>query len=281
MNGETSIDNEMPEVDAAPVRLPKVDLLDWILFIPFVLAFLSVLCVFDVIERVAFVRGGRREIKRWVIPRLSQWLRYTLRIVGARVNLATAPRFEPGRACVVVSNHQSMFDIPFIGEVFAEREPCYVAKIELGKFIPGISFSLRNSGDILIDRANSGQALREIVKLGKRINAESTAAVIFPEGTRARDGILKSFKPAGLTALLRVVDRPLIYPVTFDGSWLISAHARGPIPRGMVVRMKIGEPIDPARFDNFGEAIAETYRVIAENLEFLRRESQGDAITFR
>ena len=95
--------------------------------------------------------------------------------------------------------------------------------------------------------------------------------MIFPEGTRARDGKIKTFKPAGLAALLRSVENPLVYPVTIEGSWLVSARPKGPIPRGIRIRIDPGDPIDPARFESSDAVIQEAFRVISSRLDELRR----------
>ena len=78
--------------------------------------------------------------------------------------------------------------------------------------------------------------MRDIMKFGKRVEAERYAACIFPEGTRARDGVMKPFIPAGLIALLAV------------GSWKLLRHNLTPVPFGVRVSCKALAPIDQEEY---------------------------------
>lgn len=256
-------------------EIPKVDLLDRVLFVPCCIVFLTVLVLAEIAERIAFLIGGSKGIKKWVTPYQSAGLIFALRFSGVRVRFLNTPKFVMGRPGIIVVNHQSMIDIPIIGKLFAPIIPQYVSKVELARGIPGVSYSLRNSGDILIDRGNSSQALKEIVRFGRRINEDNTSAVIFPEGTRARDGVLKAFKPAGLAALIRSAPRAVVYPVTVDGSWKISYFKRGPLPRGTVIDVVAGDPIEPSLYGSPDEVIAQVYQSVSSNLGKIR---SGDEV---
>ena len=64
----------------------------------------------------------------------------------------------------MVSNHQSMFDIVVIGGVLFTNYPKYVAKKELGRWLPSISLNLRRGGNALIDRKDRIGSLRAITE---------------------------------------------------------------------------------------------------------------------
>jgi 1-acyl-sn-glycerol-3-phosphate acyltransferase len=85
--------------------------------------------------------------------------------------------------------------------------------------------------------------MRAIQKFGRRVEEHHWAACIFPEGTRARDGVMKTFNPAGLLTLVRAVPSAIIVPVAIDGSWELMRYRVRPIPFGVRVRCTVLEPI--------------------------------------
>ena len=102
--------------------------------------------------------------------------------------------------------------------------PVFVSKIELAKGIPSISYNLRKSGAALIARKNRRQAITEISRLSKQINKQRRAAVIFPEGTRSRDGQVKNFALGGITVLLKKNPDAWIIPVAIQGTCKMEAN---------------------------------------------------------
>jgi len=69
------------------------------------------------------------------------------------------------------------------------------------------------------------------------------SAVIFPEGTRSRDGALGKFRRRGALALLEAAPDVAIVPVCIDQSWRLLRHNLMPVPFGVTVRVWIGDPI--------------------------------------
>jgi len=91
--------------------------------------------------------------------------------------------------------------------------------------------------------------------------------VIFPEGTRSRAGELREFRRAGTLALLEAAPGVPVVPITIDQSWRLLAHDMLPIPWGVRVHVRIGEPI--ARRPDDATALVE--RVRGEMLATLAR----------
>ena len=112
-------------------------------------------------------------------------------LIGVTVRLINKHKIPENTPIVFVSNHQSISDIPPIGWYFRKYNPKFVSKIELGKGVPSVSFNLKNGGAALIDRKDSKQSISELINFSKRINKNKWSAVIFPEGTRSRNGFLK------------------------------------------------------------------------------------------
>jgi 1-acyl-sn-glycerol-3-phosphate acyltransferase len=135
-----------------------------------------------------------------------------------------------------------MFDIVLIGGMLFTNYPKYVAKKELGRWIPSISLNLKHGGNALIDRADRMQSVRAITAMAKTAQERNVSVVIFPEGTRSRDGRLGEFKRAGTEALLRAADQLPVVPAAVDGSWRLSNML--PMRFGSKVRIRFGAPIE-------------------------------------
>jgi 1-acyl-sn-glycerol-3-phosphate acyltransferase len=151
----------------------------------------------------------------------------------------------PGRPLIVVANHQSLFDIPPVIWGFRRHHPKFIAKIELGKGIPSISYNLRHGGSALIDRGKPLQSVREIGKLGRYIEQNRYAVCIFPEGTRTRDGRMKPFLPAGIDALLKAAPSAVVVPLAIDGTYELTKKGLYPMAFGARVRFTVLDPIEP------------------------------------
>jgi 1-acyl-sn-glycerol-3-phosphate acyltransferase len=217
--------------------------LSYILTPVFYLLFLLTLVFFHGVQWVAFNVFGYQahknsvSILNWFLMRTSQVLGTTYRYVN--------PRHLPeDRPIILVSNHQSMYDIPPIIWYFRKYHPKFVSKKELGKGIPSVSYNLRHGGSVLIDRKNTEQSLDAIRSLGNYISQYNRTAVIFPEGTRSKDGTPKPFKKAGLKALFESAPDALVVPMTIIDSWKLHKFG-GSFPLGLGVRIQhvVHEPM--------------------------------------
>lgn len=168
-----------------------------------------------------------------------------LRLAGVRLRFNLKGALPEEGPLIFVCNHQSMFDIPFIVWKLRKFEPKFIAKAELGQGIPSVSVALHNMGSVLIDRANPGQAIPAILGFGRRILQNKQAACIFPEGTRARDGVLKRYRASGLKALLQSMPGIPLVPVVVKNSWKLADKETLPIEWGLEVSLSVLPPISP------------------------------------
>jgi 1-acyl-sn-glycerol-3-phosphate acyltransferase len=208
---------------------------------------------------------------------LQASLMAALRICGTRYAVERAPGVRPATGYLVIANHQSMFDIVILGGLLFSNFPKYVAKKELARFIPSISYNLREGGHAIIDRGNRGQAVRAIEELGARAQARGVSVVIYPEGTRARAGEMKAFKPAGTLALLAAAPDLAVVPVAIDGSWRLLRYGFRPVPFGTRVRVHIGEPIPRAPGEDKEALLKRAEDEIRATLERWRATPPGTA----
>ena len=180
----------------------------------------------------AFDRSGDAVLwlARW-------WSRVILGAPGVRVEVSSRVPLVPGRPYVFVANHASMIDIwaVFIAVPASFR---FIAKKQLS-FIPLFGWAMRAGRFIFIDRQNALAARRSMDEAARRIRA-GQSVVIFPEGTRTRDGRLGAFKKGGFRlAIDSGVD---IVPSAIKGSRELMPRGAALIRAG-TVRVEIGEPI--------------------------------------
>lgn len=228
----------------------------WLFFLPF--AFINTL-IFGVIavvmstlinQKVGSYYGG-------VI-----WSRLNAILTPMIVKVYGREHIDKSRSYVIISNHQSIYDI-FLIYGWLGINIKWVMKKELAK-MPGVGFGSKKVGHIFIDRSNTRTAL-ESLNNAKRVLVNGTSVVIFPEGTRSKTGIPGNFKK-GAFKLALDLGLPIL-PITIIGT-------RHILPTGTIdlkpgkVSMIVHKPIDISRFseDNIKELMNEARTVIEQPL---------------
>ncbi|MCS6968211.1 MAG: lysophospholipid acyltransferase family protein [Cytophagales bacterium] len=218
-------------------------LLAWLIYPFFVIVFFGILVVFHLAQVVARQVGGYQAHKK-TVDGLIYALLWQLRLMtGARITLKKDYSLPANRPLIVVSNHQSMYDIPLLGAMFAQHHPKYVSKMELAWGIPSVSYNLRHGGSVCIDRRNPSQAIPALERFGQYLEAKGYAGCIFPEGTRSPDGKMKPFKPQGLNVLLKAAPSAIVVPVAIEGSHELARYNFFPVPLGVHLRCTALPPI--------------------------------------
>lgn len=188
-------------------------------------------------------------VRKKVVDVLNYALLYSLRILGVKITFKGLEKIPQNRPLIIVANHQSTFDIPPVIIAFKNNHPKFISKVELGKWIPSISYNLRHGGSVLIDRKNRSQSVKDILMLGKHIEKEKYAACIFPEGTRSKDGKVKSFMPAGIASLIKTAPSALIVPFVINGNSKLMKSGYYPLTMGIELTYTVLDPIDPKGMD--------------------------------
>ncbi len=213
------------------------------LSIVFYLFFGLTLLVFHPLQWIGVKLGGAKG-HRGVINLMNLCLLRCLHVLGVTFSFKNEHTLPKDRSLIIVSNHQSMFDIPLISWYLRQCKPKFISKIELGSGIPSISFNLRHGGHALIDRKNSKQSIPEISRFGKFIAKNKFSAVIFPEGTRSRNGEPKQFAPTGMKILFKNAPEALVVPVTINNSWKLVQFGNFPMGIGLHLTLEVKEPVD-------------------------------------
>ena len=207
----------------------------------FGIVFLLILLIFHPIQWIA-LRVGYSAHKKSV-DIMNWFLTKSLLLVGNRVQFVKHAPIPKNETILFVANHQSLFDIPPMIWSLRKHHPKFVSKIELGKGIPSVSFNLRYGGGALIDRKDPKQALKELSDFGKRIHAKKWSAVIFPEGTRSRDGKPKKFSMNGLKMIIRQNPEAYIVPISINNSWKVYKYGKFPLGMFNKIVVETHQPI--------------------------------------
>ena len=119
---------------------------------------------------------------------------------------------------IVIANHQSLLDIPVFMKFFPEKEVRFVAKSVLERHIPLVSEMLRAQEHCMISRkAKPMEAMDCIGKFGERVVKNNQIPILFPEGTRTKDGKVGKFYTAGFRKLTESTNLPVAVCVLDGG----------------------------------------------------------------
>ena len=120
---------------------------------------------------------------------------------------------------IIIANHQSLLDIPLFMNFLRDKPVRFISKDTLGRHIPLVSEMLRAQEHCLIPRkAKPMEAMRYISEFGKRVVERKQVPILFPEGSRTRDGNVGKFFSAGFRQLTESTGLPVVV-CALDGGW--------------------------------------------------------------
>ncbi|QNK62594.1 1-acyl-sn-glycerol-3-phosphate acyltransferase [Pedobacter sp. PAMC26386] len=208
----------------------------------FYIFFFLTLVIFQPVQWVCYRLFGYKAHKVSV-DFLNFFLTYCQVFLGNSTTFINHQDLPTDRPILFVANHQSMYDIPGIIWFLRKHHVKFISKIELTKGIPSISFNLKYGGGANINRKDSKQAVSEIIKLGRRMQENNWSAMIFAEGTRAKDGKMKPFQVGGIATLLKAAPDALIVPIAIENSWKIVQYGPFPLSCGEKIRWTVLPPL--------------------------------------
>jgi 1-acyl-sn-glycerol-3-phosphate acyltransferase len=236
-------------------------ILSYILSVIFYFFYGSGLLFFQALQWLGFNLGKQRGHKI-AVDLMNCTFTYLLLILGNRVKFISKHPFPKNVPLIIVSNHQSMHDVSPMSCFLRKYHPKFISKIELGKGIPSISYNLTHGGSVLIDRKDPRQSLTAIKEFGKYIEQNKYTAVIYPEGTRSKDGVPKRFSENGLKMLTKFAPSAYVIPVSINNCWKINKHGMFPLEIGLKVTFEFHEAIkaDSMEFVNLFEKVEKTIK---------------------
>ena len=186
------------------------------------------------------------------------FVRLGLALVNVRVEVNGIERLDPDQTYIFTPNHQSLIEVPLF-VTYLGCNPAYLGKKEVFKY-PIFGYGIRMVGVVPVDRSNSPAAV-ESAKVATENLKRGKSYVVYPEGTRSKDGRLLPFKKG---AFMMAIDAGVpVVPISVSGATRI-------MPKGQVkifpstVRLTIHEPIDTKEYTK--ETIAELMKKTQERV---------------
>lgn len=221
----------------------------------------AVSTVYHAVVIVGATRLGLKSAARICYSAPRNWCVSLLWGGGVKVEFEGLDNLEPRRPAVMVSNHESWYDV-FALAGLLPVDYRFVGKKELQK-VPFFGPAWIACGHIPIDRANRKAAIESLRIAGEKIRREQAVVVMFPEGTRSSDGELLPFKKGAFMLALEL-GVPII-PVGISGSRRLMPKGSFLVRPGRM-RVRIGRPIE---ID--GRTVADRDALMEETREAVRR----------
>lgn len=174
----------------------------------------------------------------WIDRVIRFWSRAWLIASGTRLRVEGRENIDPLVSYVVVANHLSTLDI--MACFLAVRIPIrYLAKKELFK-IPVLAQGMRAVGIVEVDRSGRAAIHAQVNRQAREVIDKNRSLIIYPEGTRPRDGAMRPFKKGAFT--MAIAGGLPVLPVTIHGTF--EAMPPGtPWVRGGEARVVIDPPV--------------------------------------
>ncbi|MEM6290583.1 MAG: lysophospholipid acyltransferase family protein [Myxococcota bacterium] len=198
--------------------------------------------------------------------------------LNVRVEAEGVERLRQHSPCILAANHSSMLDIPCVG-VLCDFDYKWVSKREIFN-VPFIGWHLRACGHIWVDRRRKDNAQRLAGEFHRVLHAGGSI-LIFPEGTRSENGVLKPFKRGAFATA--VAERVPVVPIAVDGTHPLLRKGTLRLSQGGpadVVRVRVLDPIVPPLRGSTEAKVAAmtdaTHRAIGDALDALRSAGSQD-----
>ena len=148
--------------------------------------------------------------------RTARWFRRLGRMLS-RVNpwnieISGREHMDANQVYVIVSNHQSLADIPLLSHLRLDTK--WLAKAELFR-VPLVGWMMRMAGDVPVDRALPRQGARALMQCAKYLR-QHCSVVFFPEGGRSLDGEVQPFNDGAFRLAIR--EQIPILPLVVEGT---------------------------------------------------------------
>lgn len=169
------------------------------------------------------------------------WARTLLAVSGVRVRVEGLEHIDPNGGYVFISNHLSYMDTP-VALANIPVQFRFLAKRGLFQ-IPFLGTHLSRAGHIPVPREDPRAAIKTMQVAAETIQRKKISLLIFPEGGRSRDGVLRPFKEGGVYIAIKA-QAPIV-PMVIIGSREILPYGGGVVRSGDVL-LRILEPIETA-----------------------------------
>jgi len=169
----------------------------------------------------------------------KMWSKLILWAAGIKYSVYGYENIDIKQNYLFAGNHESAFDIPlsFAG---IKHHLVSISKIEL-KWIPIFGWAMQAARHIFVDRKNHKKALKSLEAAAESIKNNPRSILLFPEGTRSKDGKIHQFKKGGL--LLGIKAQIPIVPMALLGTGAVALKGEWKL-KSQQIELHIGKPIE-------------------------------------
>jgi 1-acyl-sn-glycerol-3-phosphate acyltransferase len=197
-----------------------------------------------------------------LLYRVAMWIADAgVRAAGIRIEVTGLEHVPPGRACIFMSNHVSNLDPPVELPMLPGRASVMLKKELMS--IPILGRAMRMGDFISVERGGRRDAAQESVVAAGKALAKGLHILVYPEGTRSRDGRLQAFKK-GPFYLAMETGAPIV-PIAISGTEGMMRKGSWAITPG-VARVRMLPVIEPSQFATREELLRAVRQEIAEAL---------------
>jgi len=197
--------------------------------------------------------------------RLCQaWTWWGKFIAGVRIETVGRDRLDRSRSYVIISNHQSLYDIPALMLGLGLQFRWVIKKSFV--HVPLFGWALYVAKHVFIDRSNPKKSIRDMDRAAKAL-PRGVSIAVFAEGTRSDDGVVREFKRGGFLAAARG-GLPIL-PVTVNGSWRVLPDKKSLSFHPGPIQIVIGEVIETgdSTTKDLARLIERTRDAVIKNLD--------------
>ena len=209
---------------------------------------------------------------RWAYPLIpfgKGAIRIGQNILGMRLDVSGLEHVDKKASYVFMSNHLSAIDGPLLFMLIPQAIRVILKKESFR--IPVVGQGMRLVGFVPVDRKGIRGGKRSIDRAVRMIREKRHSFLIFPEGTRSRDGMLQPFKRGGF--FLALDSQVPVAPVSIQGTFELMPKGAFFIRKGEV-KVRFHPPIPVRGFDrdSLPQLIDKVRKVILSGLDERQHE---------
>lgn len=181
-----------------------------------------------------------------LLYRAAMWIANAgVRAAGIRIEVVGLENIPVERPCIFMSNHVSNLDPPVELPMFPGR--CSVMLKRELMSIPILGRAMRLGDFIPVERGGKRDAAQASVIAAGEVLKKRLNILVYPEGTRSRNGRLQAFKKGPF--YLAMETRAPIVPIAISGTEKMMQKGSAAITPG-VARMQLLPVIEPSRYES-------------------------------
>jgi 1-acyl-sn-glycerol-3-phosphate acyltransferase len=197
-----------------------------------------------------------------LLYRVAMWITNAgVRAAGIKVEITGFENIPAGRSCIFMSNHVSNLDPPVLIPLLPGRSSVLLKKELMN--IPILGRAMRMAKFVPVERGNRRDAAKASVEAAADALRSGLHILVYPEGTRSRDGRLSTFKK-GPFFLAEETQAPII-PIALSGTQTMMHKGSSAITPG-VARIRVLPAIEPSKYETREELMTAVRSAIAEAL---------------